>query len=111
MNIRKPIFGNRLTVDTQSIVRRTLSGETKVTRAATWPRFTSQAIEFRALSDSQKEQYQIFLTANAGRLMTVTDHLERQWHGVIQDNPVFTREGDKCLWKLSFIFLAQGDEL
>lgn len=111
MTIKKPIFGNRLTVDTQSITRRTLSGETKVTRATTWPRITSQAVEFRALSDSQKEQYQIFLIANAGRLMTVTDHLERQWSGVIQDNPIFTREGDRCLWKLSFVFLIEGNEL
>lgn len=111
MIFEKPIFGNRLSIDTQSITRQTASGETKVTRASTWPRITSQAVEFRALTDAQKLEMQRFLIANAGRMITVQDHLERVWRGVIQDDPIFTREGDTCLWKVSFVFVAEGDEL
>lgn len=108
ITIRKPIFGNKLLISNQTVVKKSLNGETKVVSKSTWPTTRRFSVEFRALTLAQKQQMETFMVGTAGNLITVQDHENKLWSGVAIGDPIFTQERDTCMWGLTFDFMVEA---
>jgi len=83
LQIKNPSFGNVDTMDLHRLVLETRGGETRVFRDSNWPTDYIFKIKFRALCDADALALQNFLLATPGRLMTYTDHENREWEGLL----------------------------
>lgn len=106
--IRKPIFGNKMSLSNQTVTKKTLNGETKIVNQSVWPTTRHLSVEFRALTLAQKQQMETFMKGTAGQLITVQDHENKLWSGVAVGDPIFTQERDTCMWGLTFDFMVEA---
>lgn len=103
---------------TQSKTRRTAGLQLREVKPVTWELLDGFAWVFRGLSESQRDDFIIFVCDNAGQTIIVDDHKGDRWVGIITSNPTIQQthrtpnaDGSDCktgddgsLWEVSFEF-------
>jgi hypothetical protein len=101
-----PVEGNTHSLHVTRILRSNRSGELKSFSDANWPITESFKWQFQAISAKLKEEFLEFLELSAGKEVTITDHENRTWVGVITNpNAAATKVlRDSCGWTVEFDF-------
>jgi hypothetical protein len=105
MIFKNPSLGNSFSLDTNTIVRKTMDGDTVVYKNSFWPNFEGFSVTFEALSLEEKDALKSFLLGSAGQVIRYKDHEGSNWVGIFTTpNPEFIETGSLCLYKVSLTF-------
>lgn len=113
IEIPSPVFGDIRRVDSQAIKRRTRNGDLKIyTDTANWPVIIVHQYQFTLIKDTVASdlitQLKTFFTTNAGLEITITNHLDNSYDGVIltpAQEIIYTRP--PCSQALSIEFMEK----
>lgn len=104
MILKNPTFGNSYSIDNRAVVKTLMSGESQVITDPAWPKPERLKMQFRGLTEEQKEAFIAFAQAVAGDITPMTDHEGVNWNGLIVDDPEITSEGLNCMWTVSYTY-------
>lgn len=97
LELRKPDFGNQLTVDTQTNVGRLRSGKLRVVRGEFWPTLKIITMNYSVLTKTERDDLKSFLITSHGLEIDFTDWEDVDWTGIIVSDEVpLIAEGRGC---------------
>lgn len=112
LEIRSPDFGNQTRVNNNDIRRFTRGGDTKVYASSDWAKIVNKTYTFSVIPNTVAnnliDDIRAFFIANAGRPVTITDHLGIKTTGFIVTPAleiIATRPD--CSYEFSFEFMEE----
>ena len=88
LSLRRPDFGNQLTVDTQTNVGRLRGGALRVVRGEFWPSLKIITMNYSVLTKTERDTLATFLTTYQGQEINFRDWEGILWTGVIVSEEV-----------------------
>lgn len=103
--LRNPEFNDSYLQGFVRIQRETRGGSLKILRDPNWPKTTQLRYSIRNLPDA--DEILDFLQASLGQLITLTDHYNREWSGVILNPQTAVTDNGFC--KVDFNLEFEGE--
>ena len=103
MELRNPIFGNRIILNQNSNAKRTLDGDL-IINSSNFPIFDGFNVTIKALDSARRDELITYFKAIAGQQITLIDQDTKTWQGFITTDPELICEGNGCLYTLNFGF-------
>jgi len=110
--LRSPELGDIRRLETYVENRETIGGELKSVKDANWPDKQIRVFTFRGLSASVAADLESAFISSAGTNVTVLDHNNEVWSGVILTNPmdIITQRDNNCgFYDVSFEMMCEYD--
>jgi len=108
--LRSPELGDTHNLDTHVINRETIGGEVKSIKDSSWPNKQRRNFSFSNVSESVADDFETALIASAGEAVSIIDHNNEIWSGVIISNPtdIVTQRDTNCgLYELNFEMMCE----
>lgn len=102
--LRSPDFGNSFRFTPNTIQHRTIGGNLRTFQGnrPTWEGFS---VSFSALTKAQIDRFRTYILVNRGEIITLTDHENRVWIGIISSKEFeIINNKDTCTYQASFEF-------
>lgn len=102
--LRPPDFGNSFKFVPNTIQHRTLNGDLR-TFQGNRPMWEGFHVTFTALTRAQIDRFKAYIIGGRGSVITLTDHENRNWTGIISSQELEIICGrDECNYQASFDF-------
>lgn len=107
LEIRNPRLGNKDVATRNRISKRSKGGDTILFVHPQWPRQRELSLEFDTLTLEEVTALRDFVKGSLGLSVTLIDHEEREWVGIISSPDLEIKEDrDDCDYSTSLTFLV-----
>lgn len=108
VGLRSPELGDVRRLNTYVENRETIGGELTSVKDIAWPNKQLRSFVFRALTLTQANAFRDAIVASAGQQISIVDHNDEIWVGVIVSNPneIITQR-DTCSYDISFEMICE----